>query len=329
MPDKSNFNRRLHLLTDLIADIFFQLSLIFKPLNTSGSYIIDSFPIAICKNIRVKRSKLLKGKEYHGYNAPKEEYFYGVKVHMIVTSDGTPVEFLVTPGRVHDNAGLQAMNADLPVSSDLYGDAGYLNQEQKEWLACEGIRLKATTKKNSLIGNTWLEELEIGYYRKRVENTFADITAKFPKKIQVVTSEGLLLKILLYVIMISLISGNENVLAFFATNRIFTPDFAFEEIQNHQQTILGKTRLSADELKDFSVRLLQQVIVIPNLLVTTQSYYRAFGLCRTVDPDDTPYVALSIEFDYPLLTRDKPLTTGLRANGFTNVVLLDELIGWL
>ena len=202
MPDKSNFNRRLHELTDLIADLFFQIGLIFKHLNTSNSYIIDSFPISICKNIRIKRSNLLKGKDYHGYNASKKEYFYGVKVHMIVTSDGTPVEFLVTPCKVHDNAALQAMTVDLPASSDLYGDAAYLNQEQKEWLACEGIRLKAATKKNSLVRNTWAEELENKYYRKRVENTFADITAKFPKKIHAVTAEGLLLKILLYVIMI-------------------------------------------------------------------------------------------------------------------------------
>jgi len=204
MPDKSNFNRRLHQLTDLIADVFFQLGLIFKHLNVSSSYIIDSFPVPICKNIRIKRSKLLQGKEYHGFNASKKEYFYGVKVHMIVSSDGTPIEFLVTPGKVHDNVALQAMAVDLPPSSDLYGDSAYLNQEQKEWLASEGIRLKAATKKNLLVRNTWIEELENKYYRKRVENTFADITAKFPKKIHAVTSEGLLLKILLYVIMVIL-----------------------------------------------------------------------------------------------------------------------------
>ena len=202
IPHKSNFNRILHQLTDLIADVFFQLGLIFKHLNLSSSYIIDSFPVPICKNIRIKRSKLLQGKEYHGFNASKREFFYGVKVHMIVTSDGIPVEFLVTPGSIHDNTGLQAMAVDLPSSSDLYGDSAYVNQEQKEWLASEGIRLKAATKKNLLIRNTWAEELANKYYRKRVENTFADLTAKFPKKIHAVTSKGLLLKILFYVIMI-------------------------------------------------------------------------------------------------------------------------------
>lgn len=125
----------------------------------------------------------------------------------------------------------------------------------------------------------------------------------------------------------ALISGNPKVLAFFMSNRIFTPDFALEELQEHQGTVLQKTKLTTEQLKSFTIELLQRVTIIPNLLITTQSYYQAFSLCRHIDPDDTPYVALAIEFDYPLLTRDKPLATGLRANGFINVVLLDEIIG--
>jgi len=38
------------------------------------------------------------------------------------------------------------------------------------------------TKKNSVVKNTWAEKLENRYYRKTIENTFADITAKFPRK---------------------------------------------------------------------------------------------------------------------------------------------------
>lgn len=79
IPHKSNFNRILHSLTDLMADLFFYLGLIFKVLNLQSVYIIDSFPIAVCKNIRIYRSKLIKGEEFRGYNASKREYFYGFK----------------------------------------------------------------------------------------------------------------------------------------------------------------------------------------------------------------------------------------------------------
>ena len=207
IPDKSNraanrFNRILHSLTDLLADLFFALSVIFKNLNISSVYLIDSFPVAICKNIRICNAKLVKGEEFRGYNASKREYFYGFKVHVITTGEGIPIEFLVTAGSIPDNTTFQVMNIDLPENGDLYGDAAYINQQHKDLLLqFNQIRLKAATKKNSLIKNTWAEELGNRYYRKTIENTFADITAKFPRKIHAVTAKGFLLKILCFIIM--------------------------------------------------------------------------------------------------------------------------------
>jgi hypothetical protein len=82
MPDKSNFNKILlggipHSLSDLISQLFYHLSAIFKHLNLESVYIIDSFPVPVCKNIRISRSKIIKGEEFRGYNASKKEYFYG------------------------------------------------------------------------------------------------------------------------------------------------------------------------------------------------------------------------------------------------------------
>lgn len=66
IPDKSNFNRILHSLTDLLSDLFFALGIIFKNLNLSSVYLIDSFPVAICKNIRICNAKLVKGEKFRG-----------------------------------------------------------------------------------------------------------------------------------------------------------------------------------------------------------------------------------------------------------------------
>jgi hypothetical protein len=77
MPDKSNFNKILHSVSNLISQLFYHLSAIFKYLNLESMYIIDSFPVPVCKNIRISRSKLIKGEEFRGYNASKKEYFYG------------------------------------------------------------------------------------------------------------------------------------------------------------------------------------------------------------------------------------------------------------
>jgi hypothetical protein len=135
MPDKSNFNRILHRLANLLTELFHHLSTIFKKLNIESVYIIDSFPVPICKNIRIPRAKLLQEEVFRGYNASKREYFDGFKVHLISTSDGCPIEVLVTPGSIHDNTNtaLQMMDVDLPQKSCLYADAAYLNGEAKNY----------------------------------------------------------------------------------------------------------------------------------------------------------------------------------------------------
>ena len=93
--DKSNFNRLLHRLHLVILSLFRSLGTTLKELNTNSIYVIDSFPIAVCRNIRIPNCRLLQGEGYRGYNASKKEYFYGFKVQVIVTQKGIPIDFFI------------------------------------------------------------------------------------------------------------------------------------------------------------------------------------------------------------------------------------------
>jgi hypothetical protein len=96
MPDmlsKSRFNRRMHCTGELLAELFFHTGEAVKSLNISHTYAIDSFPAAVCHNIRIRRNRMLKDEAYRGYCASKRCYFYGFKVHIVVTADGIPVEY--------------------------------------------------------------------------------------------------------------------------------------------------------------------------------------------------------------------------------------------
>ncbi|MDR2886687.1 MAG: hypothetical protein LBV26_01590 [Bacteroidales bacterium] len=57
------------------------------------SFIASTVPVEVCHNIRTSKSRIVKGKQYRNKCTSKRVYFYGFKVHMIVTSDGIPVEF--------------------------------------------------------------------------------------------------------------------------------------------------------------------------------------------------------------------------------------------
>nr|WP_227687285.1 hypothetical protein [Spirosoma arboris] len=77
MIDKSGFHRRLHRLEPTLLLVFQAMGLALKELNTSARYIIDSFPVAVCRNCRIGVSKLLTGRSYHGYHEAKKEYRAG------------------------------------------------------------------------------------------------------------------------------------------------------------------------------------------------------------------------------------------------------------
>jgi Transposase DDE domain len=199
MPHKSNFNRVLHRLSATIAAIFLALGDSLKQLNTASAYVIDSFPVAVCRNIRINRCRLLEHEAYRGYNASKREYFYGFKVEVIVTAHGLPVSYFIVAGSVHDGKALQSMHLDLPAQSSLYGDSAYTNYELEDLLLeCEQVKLLTQRKSNSKRKDSPAMNFIKSAMRKRIETAFSQIEAAFPRSIHAVTPQGFLLKILLF-----------------------------------------------------------------------------------------------------------------------------------
>ncbi|HZY66615.1 MAG TPA: IS982 family transposase, partial [Rubrobacteraceae bacterium] len=85
MLSKSRLNRRLHAIdADLWQTLFGVLAEIFKGRNADGSYVVDSLPVAVCDNIRIRRCKLYPpdcgSVNFRGYIASKRRYFYGLRV---------------------------------------------------------------------------------------------------------------------------------------------------------------------------------------------------------------------------------------------------------
>ena len=163
-------------------------------------YIIDSFPLRICHNIRISRSRLFQGEAFRGYNASKREYFYGVKVQLITTKEGIPVELCFVPGSEHDVEALKKMCLDLPLRSILYGDSAYTSYELEElYRETEGIELMISRKSNSKKPDRPWQAFVKTVMRKRIETAISEIVELMPHSIHAVTAKGFLLKVLLFV----------------------------------------------------------------------------------------------------------------------------------
>lgn len=200
MLDNSRFNRRLHKIGRLLYDLFEIVSDYFKDFCCELHYIIDSFPVAVCHNMRISNCKILKEDKWRGYTASMRSYFYGVKVQLLTTKDGIPIAFHFTSGKTADVKALSKMIDKLPAESSVYGDSAYLDYKlEDKALERKAVLLKIQRKSNSKRVDTLEQKLEKLKMRKRVETTISDIKKLFPRTIHAVTLDGLLIKLTLFV----------------------------------------------------------------------------------------------------------------------------------
>ncbi len=200
MLDKSRFNRRLHKVGRLLYDLFEIVSDYFKDFCCELHYIVDSFPVAVCNNMRIANCKMLKDKKWRGYTASMRSYFYGVKVQLLTTKDGIPIAFHFTPGKTADAKALGKMIDKLPAESSIYGDSAYLDYGLEDSaFARKAILLKIQRKSNSKRVDTLDQKNEKLKMRKRVETTISDIKKLFPRTIHAVTLDGFLIKLTLFI----------------------------------------------------------------------------------------------------------------------------------
>lgn len=101
------------------------------------------------------------------------------------------------------------------------------------------------------------------------------------------------------VVFAALISGKTQYLEIFETLEVYVPDFIFVELANYEPRIRRKADWQGT-LKAFTQELFSSITVIPNLAIESGSFMKAHSLCRDVDPEDIPFVALSLDLGVPL-----------------------------
>jgi hypothetical protein len=198
MLGKSRFSRRLHRIKHHYYTLFNVLAELWKAENEEGVYVVDTFPIAVCDNIRIERCQLYQGEDYRGYKSSKKRYFYGLKIHLIVTRTGRPVELVLTSGNFSDTSGLELFAFDLPEGSLLVGDKAYNYYLVEDLLDEAGIQLRPLRKKNTTRPlPPWMHYLQT-VYRQAVETAGSMIERLLPKSIHATSTEGFELKVVLF-----------------------------------------------------------------------------------------------------------------------------------
>jgi len=202
MLSKSRLNRRIHSISDDIWQNMLEFSHQYSSYCYTGQdFIVDSFPVSACRNIRISRCRIFRTENFRGYNASKKEYFYGVKTTVITNLSGHPLKMIIAPGSEHDLPALKVLDPRcLPKGSVLYGDAAYVDYEYEDKMLKEEIKIAVERKKNSKRPYELEDYVNLKTHRKTIEGTFSTITNLMPKKIHAIVARGFELKIISFVI---------------------------------------------------------------------------------------------------------------------------------
>jgi hypothetical protein len=196
---KSRFSRRLHAIPESLWQFAFHVLTQVK--ERTATFLVDTFPVPVCRNIRIRRCRIYHGEAYRGYTASKKEYFYGLKVCLIVSASGQPVELVFAPGSTADIEMLRSMPLELPEHCALVGDKAFLDRGLETDMKDDaGIHLIVPRRSNMKEQLDDLVQWVAGSLRKQVETTFSQLTERLARSIHAVTPRGFELKVFLTVL---------------------------------------------------------------------------------------------------------------------------------
>jgi predicted nucleic acid-binding protein len=129
------------------------------------------------------------------------------------------------------------------------------------------------------------------------------------------------------IIFSGVLSRKEIYRKLFSEYILYTPDFAFIELNKYREAILAKApKIKSDDLRNFTLFIFSKIIVVPDYLISETSYRKAEELVAPIDKKDVAYVALAEELDLTLITRDKTLYEGLKSQDYGKIKLFEDFV---
>jgi len=144
-PDTVSYNR----FTELMQANMVPLVLFMKTRclgKCTGISFIDSTPLRVCKNKRIKANKVFEGIATTGRSTMG--WFHGFKLHLIVNDKGEILNFVLTQGNVDDRDPLKEGNILNEIFGKLYADKGYISKNLASMLFEDGLHLITGIRNN-------------------------------------------------------------------------------------------------------------------------------------------------------------------------------------
>ena len=144
-PSTVSYNR----FVELSQSVCIHMTLFLKTCclgECTGISFVDSTPLRVCKNKRIKRNKVFKGIATTGKSTMG--WFYGFKLHLIINDKGEILNFVITQANTDDREPLKNKKFVSKIKGKLYADKGYIGKALTELLFIDGLHLITSIRNN-------------------------------------------------------------------------------------------------------------------------------------------------------------------------------------
>jgi hypothetical protein len=144
-PVTVSYNRFVELSQSVIMPLTIFLKTCCQGTCTGISFV-DSTPVRVCKNKRIKANKVFKGTATVGRSTMG--WFYGFKLHIVINDRGEIINFMISQGNMDDRTPLKTEGFLKKIFGKLFGDKGYISEKLFEILFTDGIHLVTGIRNN-------------------------------------------------------------------------------------------------------------------------------------------------------------------------------------
>ncbi len=190
----------------------------------SSYFVIDSFPLPVCKFGRTHFCRSFRGYgAAYGRCASKKETYFGYKVHALITLEGFITDFEITPASTDDREGLRDLAQNYS-QVRILRDKGYVGKHLAEEMQEQDICLMSLKRANSKENFPKSVRRLIFRFRRRVETVFSQLCEQLnAEKVLAKSFQGLCTRI------------ENKILAYdlcMVLNHLFGKTYEIEKIKN-------------------------------------------------------------------------------------------------
>jgi hypothetical protein len=195
--DQSQYNRRArslrYLLNALRQEWANELGVQWEK-----HFLLDTTPVIVVGYRRDKSHSHFRGSADYGYCAARRLKYFGYKLVILTTLDGTPYSFELVPAHTDERDAADEILDTLPFGSHAWSDKGFIGEDwQAAWQA-QGIFIWTAKRENQKEQNPPAFDQLLNQVRERIEGAY-DLLKEGGRSVEktlAITVEGLASRII-------------------------------------------------------------------------------------------------------------------------------------